>query len=44
MGNCLSIKPETLEKAKNDMMALPSYCAIFQNENGPVDDATAKIV
>lgn len=44
MGNCSSIKAETLERAKNDMMALPSYCAAYQSETGPVDDATAKIV
>jgi hypothetical protein len=44
MGNCVMMKHETLDRAQKNMLNLPSFCAVYQDETGPVDEATAKLV
>jgi hypothetical protein len=44
MGNCMVLKQATYDHAQKTMMNLPSFCAVYQNETGPVDEATAKLV
>lgn len=38
------VKQATYDRAQKTMMSLPSFCAVYQDETGPVDEATAKLV